>query len=155
MWEAVAGTVMSMFWRRTPVQADAFEETGIRVLTLFAPRDVTGEEEVWLALGLLREMDPRRFHRVVSHIRVVVLTSAVRAGTWHYVRTNKICLMNLESMRAEESELECVAGIAGFLVHQATYGRYNRKRIPVWWRNIERIRQGCVAEQDRFLSKFR
>jgi len=127
---------------------------GIRILAL-GPRNVqfnTCEDDVRQALLLLARFDPRRMARVSACIRFVFVASVCKGG--FYLHPGKICLLNFASIPGQYAPTARHVALAGMLVHEATHGLLNSRKIPYCGRLSARIENLCELEQVRCVRRL-
>lgn len=113
------------------------------------------------ALRLIQEKDRRRYHRVRSEIRFIVLNRRVRYAL--YNRLLRACNLNLSILQTcygtDGPNIDIdrewfVAVCACAIVHEATHGRLFSLWFPYSRRTKRRIERICVAEERRFASRL-
>ena len=108
-------------------------------------------EDVVRAINLIESTDPRRFRRIRTFITRIAFFNTRFQGA--YIRPGRICgLRPLAEVPGKSEAVICL--YASILIHEATHGLL-QLRLPNCGANTKRIESICLAEQERFLSKFR
>jgi hypothetical protein len=108
---------------------------------------------VTAALKVIKENDPRRFHRVQREIRFVVNCTRPFGGGAYFSDT-KACEFEFEALRSDEEIQFYTYWYACALVHEATHGRLQSCGIPYTPDNRARIEKLCVTEERRFARRL-
>ncbi len=104
------------------------------------------------ALDVLRQRDPRRYKRVVTHIRRIMNFPIGYSGAG-YIRHLKAYATSFRSPPTEAGIRKAAIWEASMLVHEATHGLLYSRRIPFTPRTRERIEQLCSREEHHFLDR--
>lgn len=115
--------------------------------------DITAEpqsnvrlDKVTQAMLLVHELDPRRFRRIVSDLRRIVITRAQSAA--EYVSAASACFMDAAYVETRSREV-----LASAIVHEATHARLTKRGIPNHPELRSRIEHRCVREEIAFLRR--
>lgn len=103
------------------------------------------------ALKLIREVDPRRYRRVVRHIKRIVNRPLISLGTFE--RESSACNVDYNKQFTKSTPWNSYR-FACLLVHEATHGCLIAKGLPYndkTWEHIERL---CSLEEYRFIRRF-
>lgn len=106
------------------------------------------------ALQLVSEHDARRFGRVQRTCRFVVNHPIPRGSPATYSNEWNACLMDYDMLRGIEPAEFRQGCIACLLVHEATHGLIERRKIRYVGDNRLRIEQLCMREQNRFAARL-
>ena len=107
---------------------------------------------VCAALEMMDKNDTWRRARIERQIKTIVLTRLGPDGT--YLRIGRICGLNLRSLLAVVPNETQRFLLAGLLVHEATHGILDGRRIPcccAWKARVEAI---CNYEQARTINRL-
>ncbi len=80
------------------------------------------------ALHLISLYDVRRFRRVQKYIRYIIYRENISAGT--YDKHGKVCWIDLSYFPFESDPEWYLAQYAAALVHEATHGWIDARKIP-------------------------
>ena len=124
---------------------------GIKICYFF---DAVYERELFLmktreALDLIKNLDPRRFRRVQTHIHYLVSAGDLGETLGVYIEGEGTCWV-CSSKYWSHSELAPVH-YAGVIVHEATHGLIEARGIRYNNRTRIRIERLCYQEERRFL----
>jgi hypothetical protein len=103
------------------------------------------------ALQILRQRDPRRHTRVLTHVRRIMNFPIGYSGAG-YIQHLKAYATSLQPPPTEAAVRKEAILQASMLVHEATHGLLYARKIPYNPRTRERIEQLCSTEEHRFLS---
>jgi len=121
-------------------------------VTSFDPSEPVPLEAITDALDLIQQADPRRFRRVLRYIKWIVL------GNWRwygfYYAVGHVCGLKLLSRRNYLEKRLARYIYAAVIVHEATHGFLESKKIARTKRNVLRIEKICRSEHWRFLVMF-
>lgn len=108
------------------------------------------------ALNLIRDLDPKRFRRVVDQTRWLV-DSALSGGPFSgaYQHRIKATQIDFQLDYSVGDELFHAAYFAGIIVHEATHGMIRDRGISTTPENRIRVERICRAEENRFLELLR
>jgi hypothetical protein len=104
------------------------------------------------ALDLIERKDPRRFRRVCDYLKgIVALPVNAVAG---YLPQLQVCAVRFHPPRSKEELPKAAVWYGGILVHEATHGLIEARKIPYDDENRERIERLCFKEQHRFFKRL-
>lgn len=111
-------------------------------------------DDIWAALDLIQQTDPRRFHRIQQFVTRIILIRLRRSLIMgQYNPIGKVCgLARIEF----PTKLRYLArySYASTIIHEATHGYLFQRKFPASKSNRRRIEVICVKEEARFMSKF-
>ena len=113
--------------------------------------NVSFRKTVLAALLLIKDLDPRRFRRIQAFVKWVVNVPLAYGGG-EYSYSTRTCRLDFEKSVWEPHANYASAICARMLVHEATHGVINARRIPYSRQLRSRIERLCVREEQRFLS---
>jgi hypothetical protein len=151
---AIPAYILMMVARSKRACRAAERDFGIRVISMQAD-GIRGEAElrqVWCALMLLQQLDPERLRRVNRQIKVIILGSFVKTAL--YLRTRRMCILNVRNMPRDWTEQDAIVELAGTLVGMATYGVFDEKGVPFCGSAASRVKTACVSEGDRTVRRL-
>ncbi len=129
--------------------SDVSHVDGIGIVDLRARGD-SFLPTVQRALQLVREHDPRRYARIVRHIKWIV--NQVTAGKdIEYNERIRLCGVEFSEIPGLENDV-LAAAYACFLVHEATHGVIASRGIKYSPQNRTRIEHLCTTEHNRFAA---
>lgn len=119
---------------------------GLRIVDIAAELPSLARlERIESALACVRKLAPRRYRRVTTDLRRIVITRARAAG--EYVPAAGACFLDAEYVETRSREV-----IASAIVHEATHAR-------LWGRGIRygsairgRVERRCILEEIDFLQ---
>ena len=124
----------------------------IRIVALWSKESDTMKvmKDARNALELIRDSDRRRFQRIRRNVGWIVF------GAWKnfgfYSPFARVC--GLRSRPRPDDEQVAAVFFACLLVHEPTHGLLERKRFSYTSKNRIRLERICLAEEQRFLSRF-
>jgi len=104
------------------------------------------------ALSLIKSWDARRYHRVCQNLDYIVNVRMAPAGT--YIHGLKLCLVDYEKHFATHDSEWNLRMYACTLIHEATHGLIERRSIPYYPENQERIERLCHLEEYGFIMRL-
>jgi len=104
------------------------------------------------AIDLVEKHDLRRFRRIQRHCRYIANRELVSAGA--YSAWAKACLVDFSGADFEHHPEWYLIFYAGLLVHEATHGVMDAKKIPYDKAMRLRIEYLCRKEERRFLNRI-
>ena len=104
------------------------------------------------ALDILRQRDPRRYKRVVTHVRRIMNFPVGYSGAG-YIQHLKAYATSFRPPPTEPGIRKAAIWEASMLVHEATHGLLYARKIPFTPRTRERIEQLCSREEHHFLDR--
>lgn len=105
------------------------------------------------ALQLIKDLDGRRFRRLLRHIKWVVnCPFPYGGGEYHY--PTRTCRLDFENPAVEPDPEYAVAAVASTLVHEGTHGLLRARGIGYSKQLRSRVERCCVKEQHRFLARL-
>jgi hypothetical protein len=104
------------------------------------------------ALEILRQRDPRRHKRVITHVQRIMNFPVGYSGAG-YIQHLKAYATSFQPPQTEAGIRKAALLQAGMLVHEATHGFLYARKIPYNPRTREHIEQLCAREEHRFLSR--
>jgi hypothetical protein len=113
--------------------------------------NVSFRETVLGALQLIKDLDPRRFQRIQKYVKWIVNVPLAYGGG-EYSYSMRTCRLDFERSVWEPHANYASALCARMLVHEATHGVINARRIPYSSQLRSQIERLCVREEQRFLS---
>lgn len=103
------------------------------------------------ALQILQQRDPRRYKRVLRHVRRIMNFPVGYSGAG-YIQHLKAYATSFQPPPTEAGIRKLAIWQASMLVHEATHGLLYAHNIPYTARTRERIEQLCSTEEHRFLD---
>ena len=101
------------------------------------------------ALRLIKESDPRRWRRLRSEVKWILLVPTT--GWSGYTRVSRTCCFDLRAAILRGCPHEHLAEIlACVLVHESTHGVLCRKGVDQTPKSYHRVELLCCKEMDRF-----
>ena len=139
-------------WAITRNEVGRFDGIGLAHLRWRDDSRELFRETILAALRLIQERDPRRYARVKRHLKWITnaVSNTLGAG---YDHTIHACNLELQDLREVSYEVH-VAFHACTVVHEATHGVIEARRIPYTEKNRIRIERLCTAEQNRFAGRL-
>jgi len=143
---------VSLRWLLRSVEWETHE--GIAIVDVSLHRDVDDRfrKNTIAALGLIKALDPRRFHRIQHEIKYIQNGEALRWAS--YDRSLLICHIDYGRIDDAGNEEFYLRQYASTLVHEATHGALYSRYIDYTFKLRTRIERLCHLEQKRFASKF-
>jgi hypothetical protein len=149
------------FWllfRLTEPWREGLRFGSIRIYDITHKNGKSGDscDLVMRALLLIRKADPRRFRRIQRQCSLVI-NARLKAHA-KYQPIGKICLICLAKMDEGTRQEQIIERVAGTIVHEATHGEIEARRIAFTKRTRKRIEGICVIEAARHLrclARFR
>ena len=121
------------------------------IILIDYPRNTPFFRETFaMALQILQQRDPRRHKRVLRHVRRIMNCPVGYSGAG-YIQHLKAYATSLQPPAEAAVRKEAILQ-ASMLVHEATHGLLNARKIPYSPHTRERIEQLCSTEEHRFLS---
>lgn len=105
------------------------------------------------ALQLIKDLDSRRFRRLQRYVKWI-FNCPLPYGGGHYHYLTRTCRLDIEKATPEPDPAYAAAAIASTLVHEATHGLLDARRIAYSSRLRSRVERCCVREQNRFLARL-
>ena len=102
-------------------------------------------------LDILKQRDPRRYRRVLTHVRRIMNFPVGYSGAG-YIQHLKAYATSFQPPPTEAGIRKSAIWEASMLVHEATHGLLYARHIPYNARTRERIEQLCSREEHRFLD---
>ncbi len=131
----------------------SFYQKTIRIVSIdSSSKNQPQQNDIWEAIKILQQRDLRRLRRIIEHISLVFVRSKGVHGI--YLRTGRVCVLNLTSLKSESSARDRQIAIAGLLVHEATHGAIDKLQIPYFGSLVERIEKLCDDEQKRCVKRL-
>src|SRR5260370_5398029 len=104
------------------------------------------------ALDILRQRDPRRYNRVIPHVRRIMNFPVGYSGVG-YIQHLKAYATSFRPPPTEAGIRKAAIWEASMLVHEATHGLLYARKIPFTPRTRERIEELCSREEHHFLDR--
>jgi len=101
-------------------------------------------------LDLIKDIDPRRYYRILNQLSWIVNTNLVKKGGGRYYDNIGACMVNVESYSQEINE---VVQIANLIIHASTRAYVQSKGFKYTHENREQIERICFSERSHFLDK--
>jgi len=108
-------------------------------------------ETLATAFDILRQRDPRRHKRVLTHVRRIMNFPMGYSGAG-YIQHLKAYATSFQPPPTEAGIRKEAILQASMLIHEATHGLLYSRKIPYDARTREQIEQLCSTEEHRFLS---
>lgn len=110
-------------------------------------------ETALAALRLIKDLDARRFRRIQRHINWIVNVPLPYGGA-EYSYSTQTCRLDFERSFWKPYAGYEFALCARILVHEATHGVVDSRRISYSAKMRSRIERLCVREEQRFLTRM-
>jgi len=104
------------------------------------------------ALQILQQRDPHRHKRVLTHVRRIMNFPVGYSGAG-YIQHLKAYATSFQPPQAEAGIRKTAITQASMLVHEATHGLLDSRKIPFDPRTRESVEQLCSKEEHRFLRR--
>jgi len=142
--------LMFLLVRLLPLVTPKHNALGIRTYLAIADETLLAraKEQISLSIGLLAHYEPRRYARVKSDLRGILVHPFSTRPRARYNRSTRLC--ELSPSLATSGD---IVAIASSIVHEAVHARLRRLPIGDAERRV-RVEHVCISEQIAFLDRL-